>query len=70
MRQILLKGTTAPWDDTVIIVWAPDQYVIGDTIRWNGCPWRVDNIYGTRFASGLFAKRREKPNDSPLEKLN
>ena len=70
MRQVLLSGKKDPWSGVSLTVWAPDRYGIGDTVRWNGCPWKIAAVYGTHFAQGLFAKKREKPNDSPLENLN
>lgn len=69
MKQILLTGTKT-YEGQAITVWAPDTYGIGDTVRWNGSPWRVGAIYGTRFALGDWARKRDKPKDSPLEKLN
>jgi hypothetical protein len=69
MKQVLLNGTRA-YEGQSITVWAPDSYGMGDTVRWNGSPWKVGAVYGTRFCAGLFAKKHEKPRDSPMEKFN
>lgn len=67
MIQVLLCGTRAPWDGSAITIWAPNDVSLGDRIKWNGCPWRVSAVYSTRFSTGVFAKKREKPNEGPLE---
>ena len=69
MRQVLLSGTKV-WEGTSITVWAPDRFQIGDTVRWNGCPWKVTAMYGTHFSECLEARKREKPNENPLEAFN
>ena len=70
MIQVLLCGMRAPWSGEAIRIWAPDGLRLGDRIKWNGCPWKVSAVYGTRLSEGVFAKRREKPNEGPLERLN
>lgn len=66
MRQVLL--TTS--EHSPLIVWAPDTYELGDKVRWNGSQWIVGRIFSTHFCPGHEAKKREKPDQNPWEKLN
>jgi hypothetical protein len=66
MRQVLLVTQR----HSPLIVWAPDTYQLGDKVRWNGSRWTVDRVYSTHFCRGCEAKKREKPDQNPLEKLN
>lgn len=61
MRQILLSGTKR-YSGQAIMVWADLDLGIGDVIRWNGAPWRVCSIYGTRLSQGHEAQCRDKPS--------
>jgi hypothetical protein len=62
MKQVLLIGTKR-YSGQNIIVWASLDLAIGDVVRWNGAPWRVDSIYGTRLSCGHEARIRERPSD-------
>lgn len=70
MIQVLLLGT-GPYKGEVLTVWVP-QGKVGETVRWNGSPWRITARYGTLFSPELEARaaRREKPHESPLERFN
>lgn len=68
MIQVLLCGT-GTYEGEALVAWIP-QGVIGQTVKWNGSPWRISAQYGTRFSMGLFAKPCEKPRENPLERLN
>jgi hypothetical protein len=62
MKQVLLIGTRK-YSGQCIVVWAALDLMQGDVIRWNGAPWRVDSIYGTRLTNGHEARIRDKPSD-------
>jgi hypothetical protein len=61
MRQLMLVGTKRYAGQT-IVVWADVDLDLGDTVRWNGSPWRVGSAYGTRLClRGYSAAVRERP---------
>jgi hypothetical protein len=59
VKQVLLKDAR----NVGLLVWAPDSTELGDRVRWNGAPWFVSSVYGTRFCRGLEARRRERPEE-------
>lgn len=61
MIQVTLAGT-GRYEGRSMIVWADRDLHLGDSVRWNGSPWRVDSIYGTRLClRGYEAGVRERP---------
>jgi len=70
MIQVLLKDVS----NTALTVWAADRTRLGDRVRWNGSSWFVSAVYGTKFYGGYEAipeaRKREKPDDSPLERFD
>lgn len=70
MIQVLLCGT-GPFDGETLTLWVP-QGKVGETLKWNGSPWKISARYGTRFSPSFEtrAAKREKPRDSPLERFN
>ena len=70
MIQVLLCGTGDYQGETVTL-WI-DNGQVGETVKWNGSPWRIAAKYGTLFALNLEARARksEKPREGPLERYN
>lgn len=67
MIQVLLCGMKRQAGEK-IVVWSDVDLAIGDQIRWNGSPWRVGSVYGTRLClNGYEAQVREKPRDDRLD---
>jgi hypothetical protein len=68
--QVLLSGS-GDYQGQTLTVWIPRGNV-GETVRWNGSPWKIAVQYGTTFSPGLEARARrcEKVRDSPLERFN
>lgn len=62
MTHVLLTGTKK-YAGQAIHCWAPDGCTIGQRVRWNGAPWTVSAVYGTRLSPGVFAQKRERPRD-------
>jgi hypothetical protein len=70
MIQVLLCGT-GPYEGETVTLWV-DHGSVGETVRWNGSPWRISAQYGTRFSLGMEARARksEKSKENPLKRYN
>ena len=69
MIQVLLCGT-GPYRGQTLTAWIPDSHQVGESIKWNGSPWRISAQYGTRFAMGERVDSCERPDTSPLRLRN
>lgn len=61
MKQILLTGTSR-YAGQALICWAPDNVMVGTSVKWNGSPWRVGREYSTALPIGHCACVRERPS--------
>lgn len=70
MIQVLLCGT-GDYQGETLTLWI-DRGKVGETVRWNGSPWRISAQYGTLFSLSLEARARknEKTREDPLKRYN